>query len=297
MMMSSDRLQDSRPECFVIMPISDPSEYDEGHFRRVYDLLFAPACRQAGFEPKRADYVAETNLIQLEILRSILNAPMALCDLSSRNPNVLFELGLRQAFDKPVTIVQELRTARIFDIQAIRVLDYHRDLRADHVQNDLNEIATWLEETYKSSKTGRGVNSIVRLLSIDSPANIPNPRDVSEHPFLERILHEIAEVRWEIRRTLDLGHTQIAHDLGQALDEQLELLESESFRLERKRHNGDLTATDRIRLRQLLDSVKDLGASLQRSSLATSEFELQRTQRTTALLAKLDNLLRVASKS
>lgn len=81
-----DTAGESYGECFVIMPISDPEGYPSGHFARVYEDIFKPAIQAAGYEPKRADDVLETNLIQLDLLRRLLEAPMAICDLSSRNP-------------------------------------------------------------------------------------------------------------------------------------------------------------------------------------------------------------------
>ena len=48
-------------ECFVIMPISDPEGYEEGHFRRVYEDILAPAIAAAGFIPVRADEDRRTN--------------------------------------------------------------------------------------------------------------------------------------------------------------------------------------------------------------------------------------------
>ena len=84
---------DAAQECFVIMPISDCASYSPGHFTRVYQDIIKPACQLAGFRPIRADDVVQTNLIHLDILQKLLHSPMALCDLSSLNPNVLFELG------------------------------------------------------------------------------------------------------------------------------------------------------------------------------------------------------------
>ncbi len=100
-------IKDAAEQCFVIMPISDPPDYESGHFRRVYEDLFEPACRNAGYHSIRADDVRETNLIHVDILKRLLESPMAICDLSTQNPNVLFELGFRQAFDKPVLLVLE----------------------------------------------------------------------------------------------------------------------------------------------------------------------------------------------
>lgn len=90
------------------MPIGDTDGYDKGHFTHVYDDIIKPAVELTEFTPRRADEVKETNFIHLDILTKLIEAPIAICDLSSRNPNVLFELGIRQAFDKPVVLIQKM---------------------------------------------------------------------------------------------------------------------------------------------------------------------------------------------
>lgn len=95
-------MADNKGKCFVIMPISDPDGYEEGHFESVYRDIFVPAIEDAEYEPHRVDEDVSTGVIQAKILEQLINAPMAICDLSTRNPNVLFELGIRQAYDKPV---------------------------------------------------------------------------------------------------------------------------------------------------------------------------------------------------
>ena len=127
-------------DCFVIMPISDPDGYEVDHFRRVYEDLFVPACEKAGFRAVRADATAQSNLIHLDILQKLINSPMVLCDLSARNPNVLFELGIRQAFDKPTVLVQETGTPRIFDISPLRIIDYRPGLRYREAVYDQNVV-------------------------------------------------------------------------------------------------------------------------------------------------------------
>src|SRR5208337_1505794 len=120
--------QDSQELCFIIMPISDHPDYAQGHFKHVYDDILRHACQMAGFKPIRGDDVKQSNLIQLDILQKLLDTPMAVCDLSSLNPNVLFELALRQAFNKPVALVQELGTPPIFDISPFRITNYRKDI-------------------------------------------------------------------------------------------------------------------------------------------------------------------------
>lgn len=155
--------KDEREKCFVIMPISDPEGYRSGHFRYVYEDIFKPAIEDAGFEPKRADDDDSSSMIHVNIIKDIIESPMAICDLSSRNPNVLFELGIRQAFDLPVVLVQERGTPKIFDISTINTIDYRNQLIYREVIEDREKIS----EAIKSTKDNKsGVNSIIRLLDI-----------------------------------------------------------------------------------------------------------------------------------
>jgi hypothetical protein len=150
--------------CFIIMPISDAEGYDLGHFKRVYEFIIKPACLAAGFIPMRADDVKKTNVIVIDILRNLLNSDMAICDLSAQNPNVLYELGIRQAFDMPVTLIKDNVTNRIFDIQGFRDIEYSSSLRIDDVNNTIAKLTANIIETYESK--GKDVNSIIELLGI-----------------------------------------------------------------------------------------------------------------------------------
>ena len=158
------------------MPISNNSNYENGHFDRVYDFIIKPACDLAGFEPLRADDVLSTNHIALDIIRKIIDSDMAICDLSSQNPNVLYELGIRQAFDKPVTLIKDLKTKRIFDIQGFRDLEYDENLRIDNVNDAIESLSEIITNTYKN-KTSE-INSLVKLLSI-APAELKENTKIS----------------------------------------------------------------------------------------------------------------------
>jgi hypothetical protein len=123
-----------KKKCFVIMPISDLDGYAPGHFGRVYEHIIKPACDLAELDPVRADDIMTTNYIALDIIKHIINSEMAICDLSGRNPNVLYELGIRQAFNLPVTLIKDQKTNRIFDIQGFRDVEYDESLRIDNVK-------------------------------------------------------------------------------------------------------------------------------------------------------------------
>jgi hypothetical protein len=122
------------------MPVSDIETYPAGHFDRVFEHLIVPACQDAGFEPILGSRIQTTNFIVLDIIKRILNAEMTVCDLSGRNGNVLCELGLRQAFNGPVTLIKDRRTQRIFDIQGIQDVEYDESLRVDSVKVAMTEL-------------------------------------------------------------------------------------------------------------------------------------------------------------
>lgn len=115
--------------CFVIMPISESGSYPEGHFKRVYEYIIKSACLKAQFKPIRSDDILNTNYIAIDVIKRIINSDMAICDLSSRNPNVFYELGIRQAFNRPVTLIRDSLTDRVFDIQGFRDIEYDENLR------------------------------------------------------------------------------------------------------------------------------------------------------------------------
>jgi hypothetical protein len=189
-----------KPICFAIMPISDPEGYIPGHFKHVYEDIIFPACQEAGFNSLRGDEVKQSNLIHLDILQRLLEAPMAICDLSARNPNVLFELALRQAFDKPVALIREVGTPEIFDISPFRYTEYRKERTYHEVLEDQKAIAATVRETFESHSKGQGINSIVKLLALSRSAAIPEmgpPEAIAN--FQQLILSELSQLKDEIR--------------------------------------------------------------------------------------------------
>ena len=180
-------VSDNKGKCFVIMPISDPDGYEKGHFKMIYEDVFSPAIKQAGYTPFRADDSNASNLIQEKIVREIIESPMALCDLSTRNPNVLFELGIRQAFDLPVVLVQEEGTKRIFDIGNINTLDYDKNMQYRNVIQVQEKIKNAIIETENPSN---GVNSIIKLLKV-AKAQIPDQDNMTELDEVKMLINSV----------------------------------------------------------------------------------------------------------
>jgi hypothetical protein len=156
----------------------------------------------AGYQAIRADEVKATNLIHLDILKKLIEAPIAICDLSSRNPNVLFELGIRQAFDKPVVLIQEFGTPRIFDITPLRYLEYSKEMKYHEVLKSQDELKEAILATVEAGSDQGNVNSIVRLMALNNPATIPDIKGDKESMELGVMRAELQELRKLIETTL-----------------------------------------------------------------------------------------------
>jgi len=176
-------------ECFVIMPISDQKDYDDGHFNLVYEDIIKPAIEINDMKSIRADETKNTNLIQLDILKKVIETPMAICDMSSKNPNVFYELGMRQAFDMPTVLIKDENTDTPFDISGLRYVTYQKGMKDRDVIEAIKELTECIKETYKKKDDKSEINSLIRLMEFSTPAKLDNI-DISETEKLEK-LHKL----------------------------------------------------------------------------------------------------------
>ena len=188
-------VEEKKPICFVIMPISDHPDYDPGHFKRVYNHIFKPAIEQAGYIPIRADDETKSNNIVADIIKKIVESDMAICDISTRNANVLYELGIRHAYDKPVLLVKDEKTESIFDISGIRYTNYDSSLRIDRVDSDIQKIRQSI-----SSHTGDDIeSSVMKLSMINYSAKIPKQNTLTGETQI--ILNTLKSIEDKIKIT------------------------------------------------------------------------------------------------
>ncbi|MGQ2902470.1 MAG: hypothetical protein ACT6RL_11290 [Neoaquamicrobium sediminum] len=195
---------EKQKECFVIMPISDPEGYPKGHFKEVYSELIRPSVEEAGFNCTRADEVVSSNLIHLDVVMRVVNADLCICDLSSRNPNVLFEYGIRQAFDRPTVLIKDNITDRIFDISNFRDIEYDQTLRIGNILSARSLIKSAIEATMKGGTDDGQVFSLVKLLGLTQAAKLPAEgidRETAQYQIIGKRLEAMQDMiqRLEMR--------------------------------------------------------------------------------------------------
>ena len=103
--------------CFVMMPFGD---WMDAYYKEVY----VPAILDAGLEPVRADELFSTGSVIEQIWEQISRAKVLLADLTGKNANVFYELGLAHAANKPVVFTTGNLEDVPFDLRHLRVAVY-----------------------------------------------------------------------------------------------------------------------------------------------------------------------------
>lgn len=153
--------EQSRSICGIVMPISAIDGCTEDHWQDVREIL-DDAIIAAGFEPNLVSDANEVGIIQKRIIKNLYENPVVVCDVSGKNPNVMFELGMRLAFDKPTVIVKDDKTSYSFDTSPIEHLQYPRDLRYAQIVEFKEELAEKIRATHEKSKTDRNYTTFLK---------------------------------------------------------------------------------------------------------------------------------------
>lgn len=113
--------------CGLIMPIAANEVGSTEHWLHVRKIII-DALKDTELKVKMVSESDEVAVIHSNIVTNIYSNDIVICDVSARNPNVMFELGMRLTFDKPVVIIKDRETPFSFDVGNIQHLEYPRSL-------------------------------------------------------------------------------------------------------------------------------------------------------------------------
>ncbi len=149
----TDKALKDREVCGLVMPISAIDGCSERHWLDVRTIL-REAAEDAGYRGELVSESTDTGMIHRRIVQNLYHCPIAICDVSAMNPNVMFELGLRIAFNKPVVVVKDNATKYSFDTSGIDHLGYPRDLRHYDILEFQNRLTERIEQTVAAGEDG-----------------------------------------------------------------------------------------------------------------------------------------------
>jgi hypothetical protein len=121
--------------CFVLMPFRED-------LREVYDNIIRTTVEGAplNFECRRADDFFRGGHILTDILRGIAEAEIVIADLTDKNPNVFYELGIAHMSKDPskvILLTQDMEFVP-FDLRGFRCIVYTQSISgAQKLRSDL----------------------------------------------------------------------------------------------------------------------------------------------------------------
>jgi len=116
----SVKLGEVKNSCFVMMPFTQTSD-------RLYEKVFKAAITEAGIKPLRGDEIYGDRRIMSDIWEAIRESRLVLAELTGKNANVLYELGLAHAIGKAVIIVTSELNDVPYDLRDLRCIVYDKN--------------------------------------------------------------------------------------------------------------------------------------------------------------------------
>jgi hypothetical protein len=178
--------------CFVISPFGEP-------FDTYFSHIVKPALEECSLYAIRGDSLYRPTTIVDDIWQGIREAKLLVAELTDRNPNVFYELGLAHAISKPVILISKSIEDVPFDLRSIRVIVYDKDhpewgskLRENLVKairEVLNNPTSAIPTTFKTPvkrDTPEEAETLMRLEALESMVH----RLSDDLPFSQSFLAE-----------------------------------------------------------------------------------------------------------
>jgi hypothetical protein len=143
--------------CFVLMPFAEVCDLQSvylNHVKKVVEERCALRC-------ERADDITDISGVMQSVWESINRARLIIADMTERNPNVFYELGIAHTLGKPVIMITQSMDYVPFDLKHLRciVYDYKPGSIARFEQILEKTIRRVLESTSESMSATLGLDS------------------------------------------------------------------------------------------------------------------------------------------
>jgi len=114
----------SEKRCFIICPIGEEDSTIRKFSDTVLTHIIEPAISEFNYHIVRADKISEAGIITTQIIQHIVESELVIADLSSKNPNVFYELAIRHAIKKPLIQIITKGDTIPFDVASSRIIQF-----------------------------------------------------------------------------------------------------------------------------------------------------------------------------
>ncbi|MCO4327070.1 hypothetical protein MTR00_08140 [Staphylococcus agnetis] len=140
-------------KCFVVCPIGADDSKERAQSDSLLKYILEPVLNEFNFEVIRADKINSPSIITDDILKHLNESELVICDMSSHNPNVFYELGYRHAINKTCITMVHKDESIPFDLNQHRTIKYSKDIDdVEKAKNHLFEmLSTYENDGYNKS--------------------------------------------------------------------------------------------------------------------------------------------------
>lgn len=195
-------------QCGLIMPISSIDGCSAEHWIEIKNII-SEAVNNISELDIKVSLVSDSDdvgVIQKRIVQNIYDNDIIICDVSAKNPNVMFELGMRLAFDKPTIIIKDDKTGYSFDTNIIEHLEYPRDLRFTKIVSFKNELASKVLDTYNSYKNDSRYTTFLKHFATIKPKKLDEKEGSPQQIMMESFEELFSDLRRDIVRDISRVH-------------------------------------------------------------------------------------------
>ena len=199
---------DAKKRCFVLMGFGVKVDYKSN---RTLDLdktykIIKRAVEGAGLECIRADDIVHSGVIDKPMYENLLEADVAIADLSTSNENAIYELGVRHALKPRTTIVIAEKQFKFpFDLGHI-VIRHYEHLGTGIDYDEAVRLENELTQAVKTISAGDNVDSPVYTFLPDlaqptlrvaaaAPAAVAAPAATADNPTFTVLLEAFRAAR------------------------------------------------------------------------------------------------------
>jgi hypothetical protein len=183
-------MRKQKPICFVIMGFgkkTDPSNGITYDLNKTYSNIIRPSVIEAGFECVRADEIKDSGLIDKSMYALLMQADLVVADITTYNPNAIYELGIRHAVRPYSTIILKEKNGQIpFDLDHNRMFMYSHlgvDIGVDEAKRCKQELIILIKNISKTKNTDSPLYEFIKDI---------NPPKLPKKEYLS-IINELAE--------------------------------------------------------------------------------------------------------
>ena len=126
--------------CFVLMPFAELADVQKVYWDHVKPVLEG----RCGLRCERADDIYDISGVMQSVWEGINRARLIVADLTGRNPNVFYELGIAHTLGKPVIMLTQSMDFVPFDLRHLRCVVY------DYKPKDIERFEKALERTVRT---------------------------------------------------------------------------------------------------------------------------------------------------